>query len=80
MTIYGTLLYLNHTSPDVQTKTKHNTIRFIRLNRYKKNNGTLNISATVQTSHLTRAECNANEQNLLFEFICIRFGTVRHDV
>ena len=29
----------------------------------------------VQTSNFTCAESNANEENLLFSLICIRFGT-----
>ena len=30
-----------------------------------------------QTSNLTCAESNANEKNLLFSLICIRFGTCK---
>ena len=31
----------------------------------------------VQTSNFTCAESNANEKNLLFSLICIRFGTCK---
>ena len=34
-----------------------------------------NALGPVQTSNFTCAESNANEKNLLFSLICIRFGT-----
>ena len=36
---------------------------------------TCDILGPVQTSNFTCAESNANEKNLLFSLICIRFGT-----
>ena len=33
------------------------------------------VLGPVQTSNFTCAESNANEKNLLFSLICIRFGT-----
>ena len=74
------ILHIVRSTHDVVCEFARNKVAQKHLARTSLSSGSrheINVLGPFQTSNFTCAKSNANEKNLLFSLICIRFGTCK---